>query len=39
MPKWTEKQLKGFWDKMPKEEQERYGSYESWKRTIINETD
>lgn len=40
MPRWTEKQLKEFWEKETKESKRRYGySYKEWKKDIIHETD
>lgn len=37
--RWTEKQLREFWERKTKEEQEKYGSYEEWKESIIPEID
>lgn len=37
--RWTEKQLKEFWDKKTQEEKKKYRNYEEWKKSIIQECD
>ena len=36
---WTEKQLRGFWEKKSEKERQEFRSYEDWKESIIPEID